>query len=100
MLNLSNVGQGALRHDLTEPTLMPRDGAVTLEDLVQRGLDRITVSCASCGRAGNYKLARALDLWGRDAKLPDILADLKRDCGKTSSAAIFDRCGARFEGLV
>ena len=100
MFNLSNVGQGALRHDLTEPTFMPRDGAVTLEDLVQRGLDRITISCATCGRAGSYKLARALDLWGPDAKLPDILADLTRDCGKTPSAAILDRCEARFEGLV
>ncbi len=79
---------------------MPRDGAVTLEDLVQRGLDHITVLCASCGRAGSYKLVRALDLWGLDAKLPDILADLTRDRGKTSSAAIFDRCGARLEGLV
>jgi hypothetical protein len=100
LLNLSNVGQGALRHDLTEPTPMPRDCAVTLEDLVQRGLDRITVSCASCGRAGSYKLVRALDRWGLDAKLPDILADLTRDCGKTPSAAILDRCEARFEGLV
>jgi hypothetical protein len=79
---------------------MPRDGAVTLEDLVQRGLDLITVSCASCGSAGSYKLARALDLWGPDAKLPDILADLTRDCGKTPSAAILDRCEVRFEGLV
>jgi hypothetical protein len=79
---------------------MPRDGAVTLQDLAQRGLDHITVSCASCGRAGSYKLVRALDLWGLDAKLPDILADLTRDRGKTSSAAIFDRCGARFECVI
>jgi hypothetical protein len=77
---------------------MPRDGAVTLSDLRDRGLDRVTVSCAKCPRHGTYRLDAALERWG-DAKLPDILADLTRDCPKGKGSDAFDQCGARFLGI-
>lgn len=77
---------------------MPRDGAVILSDLRNRGFDRVTVECAKCGRQGSYRLDAALERWG-DAKLPDVLADLTADCPKGKGADAFDQCGAKFVGI-
>jgi len=78
---------------------MPRDGAVTLCDLRQRGMDRVSVACKACGRNGSYRLDAALDRWCEDQKLTDLLTLLTVDCQKGKGAAIMDQCGARFVGL-
>lgn len=79
---------------------MPRDGAMTIWAIEERGLDRIAISCRKCGRAGVYGIASAVARWGRDAKLTDVLHDVTADCPKRSSVAIFDRCEAKFDGLA
>lgn len=77
---------------------MPRDGAVTLSDLRERGFDRLRIECAKCPRSGSYRLDAALKRWG-DAKLPDLLSTLTADCPKGKGADAFDQCGARFVGI-
>jgi hypothetical protein len=77
---------------------MPRDGAVTLSDLRDRGFDRVAVECDRCGRKGSYSLDVALERWG-DSKLPDLLSILTADCPKGKGADAFDQCGARFVGI-
>ena len=49
---------------------MPRDGATTFGDLVDR-LEDLRVTCEKCGRAGRYRLDRLIAEHGRDAKIPD-----------------------------
>lgn len=59
---------------------MPKHGAVTLSDLVERGEDRLVLACERCDRRGEYGLARAIEHWGADKGLPDLKAELTADC--------------------
>lgn len=78
---------------------MPRAGSVTLDDLRQRGLDALSMSCAQCDRSGRYSIGRAIERWGADAGLPDILAKLSADCPRRAQQGFGARCGAKFDGL-
>jgi hypothetical protein len=78
---------------------VPRDGALVLSDLPARGLDRLRVLCGTCGRAGLYRLETALQRWGEDQKLTDLLTDLTADCPRGKRVAIMDQCGARYLDL-
>lgn len=77
---------------------MPRDGAVTLSDLRERGLARLDVACTRCDRRGSYTMDTALERWG-DAKLTDLLVDLTVDCPHGKGASAYDRCGAYYPAL-
>lgn len=77
---------------------MPRDGAVTLSDLQARGLDRLRLACAKCGRSGSYRIDAALERWG-DAKLTDLRSEITADCPGGKGPNAYDRCEAKYEGL-
>jgi hypothetical protein len=79
---------------------MPRDGAVILSDLQARGLDRLEIACRLCPRHGSYGLAGAIERWGGDAKLTDILLDLTKDCPRGKGASAYARCGGYYPALV
>jgi hypothetical protein len=65
----------------------------TLSDIRETSL---TIICEPCGRRGRYAVARLIEKYGADAKLPDLRQTLA-DCQKTRTANIYDRCKAIFE---
>jgi hypothetical protein len=73
---------------------MPGDGALTLADVRSPTL---SIVCESCGRRGRYSVAKLMEQHG-DAKLTDLLRTLA-DCRKATSASVYDRCKAVYEGL-
>jgi hypothetical protein len=72
---------------------MPREGAVTLSDLVAPTL---TLDCAPCGRKGVYSVARLQAKHG-DARLTDLRAFLTADCPKRARRSIHAQCQAVFD---
>jgi hypothetical protein len=77
---------------------MPRDGSITPADVVGK-LEWLVVSCEKCGRKGRYSVARLIELYGRDAKLTDWLAQITSDCPKRKSIDMSDQCAARYPKL-
>lgn len=72
---------------------------MTLSDLLARGDTRLRLACATCGRRGDYSIARMIRQSG-DARLTDLLATLTADCPRRrASQGVYDRCGAIYVGL-
>ena len=74
---------------------MPRDGALILSDV--RG-PTLAIVCQSCASHRRYGVARLIEEHG-DAKLTELIVTLA-DCPKASSARMYERCTAVYEGLV
>jgi hypothetical protein len=70
---------------------MPRDGALTLDDVRE---PTIEIVCERCSRYGRFDVKRLIAAHGADAKLP-YLATIA-NCEKARSAGIYDRCQARY----
>jgi hypothetical protein len=77
---------------------MPRDGAMTLGDLLGR-LDWLDIVCAKCDRHGRYRVHGLAAQHGRDCKVPDWISDTTRDCPRRRSPGLADACGVRCSGL-
>jgi hypothetical protein len=73
--------------------VMPRDGAVTFDDLRSR-LRMLRVVCGKCGRAGRYSVERLINRHGDDGKVVDLLADLAAECPRRNGNSFNDRCNA------
>jgi len=78
---------------------MPRDGAITVGDLVGR-LEYLTLECEKCGRRGRYRVARLVEQHGPDHKLTDWQWQLTADCPRRQAARMSDWCGAGSPDLV
>jgi hypothetical protein len=78
---------------------MPRDGAITFDDLVGK-LDMLHVACDKCGRKGRYAVARLIEQRGREAKVLDFLAEITGDCPKKQTGNMNDQCAARCPDLA
>ena len=74
---------------------MPRDGALTLSDVLSPTL---SIVCEPCSRHGRYSVARLVEEHG-DAKLTELLVTLT-NCPKARSASVYGRCRAVYEGLM
>jgi len=74
---------------------MPRDGALTLSEVLSPTL---SIVCEPCNRHGRYSVARLVEEHG-DAKLTELIVTLT-NCPKARSASIHERCKAVFERLV
>jgi hypothetical protein len=74
---------------------MPRDSALTLSDV--RG-PTLGIVCQPCARRSRYRVARLIEEHG-DTKLTELIVTLA-DCPKASSAHMYERCTAVYEGLV
>lgn len=72
---------------------MPRDGAITFDDLRCR-LRSLRVVCCKCGRAGRYSVEYLIDRRGCDGKAVDLLADLSADCPRRNANSFNDQCNA------
>jgi hypothetical protein len=67
----------------------------TLGDLADEELGCIHVSCTTCGRTRMHSLASLLVQHGPGIGLPDLLAELSRQCPQRTSDGI-EPCGATF----
>lgn len=72
-------------------------GAISLRDYPG---PIVRITCAACGRAGSYRREALLDRFGRDAGLPDVLAQLSEDCDRRRDWRQHGPCGAGFPDLV
>src|ERR1700722_11897009 len=72
---------------------MPRDGALTLSDVLSPTL---SIVCEPCSRHGRYSVAGLGQEYGR-AKLTQLLQTLA-SCPKTRSPSIHDQCKVVYEG--
>jgi hypothetical protein len=52
---------------------MPRADVRILSDILE---PTVTIVCAPCGRWGRYGVARPIERYGADAKMPDLLGEL------------------------
>jgi hypothetical protein len=77
------------------PPRMPRDGALTLSDVLSPTL---SIVCEPCNRHGRYSVARLVEEHG-DAKLTELLVTLA-NCPKARWASVHDRCKAVYEQLL
>jgi hypothetical protein len=76
-----------------ERIVMPRDGAITFDDLRSK-LPMLRVVCGKCCRAGRYSIERLIDRRGNDGKVVDLLADLSTDCPRRIANTFTDQCNA------
>jgi hypothetical protein len=72
---------------------MPRQGAVTLSDLIGPTL---TLVCTLCDRRGKYNVARLQDRHG-DATLTDLRLFLTANCPRRDRFMTADQCEAVFD---
>jgi len=72
---------------------MPRQGAITLSDLIAPTL---TLVCARCERRGVYSVARLMAKHG-DARLTDLRSFLTADCPKRAKFSLHAQCEAKFD---
>jgi len=72
---------------------MPRQGAVTLSDLIAPTL---TLVCTRCERRGVYSVARLMAKHG-DARLTDLRSFLTVDCPNRAKFSIHAQCEAKFD---
>jgi hypothetical protein len=72
---------------------MPREGAVTLSDLIAPTL---TLDCKPCGRKGVYSVAR-LQVKHGDARLTDLRTFLTANCPNRAKRSIHAQCAAKYD---
>jgi hypothetical protein len=72
---------------------MPRDGAITLGDLIGK-LGELRIECPKCGRSGRYRLARLIARYGRNEKLFRWIDEITADCPRKLAGSDSDPCGA------
>jgi hypothetical protein len=53
-----------------------------------------------CGRGGRFNVERAIEQYGADAKLTDLLSVLAQNCLKVRSISVLERCRAVYKGLT
>jgi hypothetical protein len=76
-----------------------RAGAVTLGDLAGQ-LDVLRVTCSKCDRAGQYRVARLIELYGADMGLPDFKDAITGNCPLRAKPGTWDLCGAHFLDIM
>ena len=72
---------------------MPRQGAVSLSDLI---IPTLTLVCAHCDRKGVYSVARLMAKHG-DARLTDLRSFLTADYPKRAKRSIHAQCESKFD---
>ena len=73
-------------------------GSRALGDL-EGTLHLLDIRCTKCDRHGRERIARLIDRFGRDARLPDIRHQLAGDCPRRN-AAVYERCDVYFPNLT
>jgi hypothetical protein len=78
---------------------VPVDPPLSLSEARRRGVARIRLGCAKCGRQGDYAVARLRYHFGDDAKMIAIREALAADCPQlmTIESSFPETCGAQFE---
>jgi hypothetical protein len=78
---------------------MPRDGSITLGDLLGR-VDWLDIVCVKCERHGRYRVHTLVPQRGLDCRIPDWVNDITCDCPRRRSPALADAGGATCPGLL
>jgi hypothetical protein len=57
----------------------------------------VRLSCAKCGRSGQYRKQTLIDRYGVDMRLPDLREEITQ-CGRQGK--LYDACMVRYIDLV
>ena len=68
-------------------------GSRTLGEI--EGFRLLEVRCTKCDRHGRVPVARLIERYGREARLPDVRHQLADDCPRRD-AAVYERCDVYF----
>ena len=82
---------------MTKRAAEPLKGSRTLGDLAAVRL--LEVRCGRCGRYGRESIARLIERYGRETRLPDLRNQLAADC-PNRQAGIHERCDVYFPQLA
>lgn len=74
-------------------------GAIDLGNVKRVGMPKLVLACSVCGRSETYDVAELIKMFGPGQGLPDLAAELSKDCGKRLSADPYDRCQFRYQNL-
>jgi hypothetical protein len=69
---------------------------LTLAEAACRGVPRVRLVCAKCGRRGDYAVSRLSERFG-EATLIQVRETLSADCQRLRTRNTTDYCGAVFE---
>jgi hypothetical protein len=73
------------------------DPPLSLSEAQSRGLTRIRLACAKCGRRGDYSVSRLRERFGHDASMIEVRETLSANCERKQTNNTNDFCGAMFE---
>jgi hypothetical protein len=59
---------------------------------IEGKLAMLRVECTRCKRAGLYRVAKLIELYGRDGNMTDWVWRLKQDCPRHSAPVVRERC--------
>lgn len=79
---------------------MPRDGSLTVSDLVGKELEYLELECTKCPRRGRYRVSRLLEELGPDGMLTYWSEGITADCPRRIAGNHADWCGCRAPALV
>jgi hypothetical protein len=66
---------------------------------IEGAIRLLEVRCTKCDRHGRVPVARLIERYGREARLPDVRHQLAGDCPRRN-AAVYERCDVYFPQLA
>jgi hypothetical protein len=60
----------------------------------------LEVACSRCGRRGRLRVAKLIERYGMDARLPELREILAGDCPRVGAASAYERRGVHYPQLA
>ena len=75
-----------------------KDGALQLGDIADK-ITLLEIACRRCERRGRLRVAKLIEQYGADIRLPELRYILAADCPRVVADKVYDRCGAHYPQL-
>ncbi len=75
-----------------------KDGALQLSDIADK-ITMLEIACRRCERRGRLRMARLIEQYGADMRLPELRYILAADCPRVVADRVYDRCGVHYPQL-
>jgi hypothetical protein len=75
-----------------------KGGAIQPGDIVGK-IVMLEIACSRCERRGRLRVARLIEQYGADMRLPELRYILAADCPRVVADKVYDRCGVHYPQL-